>query len=280
MTDRRCAELSEAAGESLGATATTAESWLLVESAGTWPRDVSDAPTLDLHERAVVGAWLESTPASRLLYIRRPGRSHRRRTVFVVRAGERERHVRRLELDGSLAGVDLERDGEVTGQALVLVCGHGSRDACCALRGTAVFGALRPHIGADELWLSSHQGGHRFAANVLVLPAGIQLGRVAPDGAQQLVNAALGGSIDLEHYRGRTAYNQRAQAGERHARTVSGILALDGLLLASDDGALVRFVDEAGVEYCAIVDEEEGPVLPASCGVEPTPQKVVSARAG
>ncbi len=65
----------------------------------------------------------------------------------------------------------------------MLVCGHGTRDACCALRGTAVYSRLADHLGDDELWISSHQGGHRFATNVLVLPSGIQLGRVPLESA-------------------------------------------------------------------------------------------------
>ncbi len=77
---------------------------------------------------------------------------------------------------------------------LVLVCGHGSRDACCARLGTAVYGALDSRFLDVELWLSSHQGGHRFAANVLVLPTGIQLGRVDPENAVALTASALAGA--------------------------------------------------------------------------------------
>ncbi|HEX4747294.1 MAG TPA: sucrase ferredoxin [Gaiellaceae bacterium] len=279
MTGGRCAEISEAAGEPLGATATTARSWLLIESVGTWPRDVSDAPTLDEPDRAAVRAWLESTPTGRLLYIRRPGRRRGSRAVFVVRAAERQTEVRRLDAHASLAEVDLARDGEVVDAQLVLVCGHGSRDACCALRGTAVYGALESRLGEDELWLSSHQGGHRFAANVLLLPQGIQLGRVAPTRAGTLLDAALAGTIDLTHYRGRTAYTQREQAGERLVREANGILELADLRLIGDDGEFVRFVDVSGVEHRVVVDECDGPTLPASCGVPPAPQKVLTARA-
>lgn len=279
MTDGRCAELSEAAGERLGATATTAENWLLVEVGGTWPRDVSNASTLDEPDRAVVLGWLEATPASRLLYLRRPGGPRAARSVYVVHAAERATEVRRLEIDGSLAGLDLAHDGEVVDTSLVLVCGHGSRDACCALRGTAVFGALDGRVGDDELWLTSHQGGHRFAANVLVLPAGIQLGRVSPDDGPRLVHAALTGTIDLEHYRGRTAYTQRGQAAERLVRERAGIVELGGLRLGGDDGTIVRFVDESGMEHRAVIVEEDGPTLPASCGTTAEPQRIVTARA-
>jgi hypothetical protein len=280
MTGGRCADLSEEAGESLAATATMVRNWLLVEVRGTWPRDVSDLTTLDERERAAISAWLEGIPSSRLLFIRRPGRARDRRLVFVVRATEDEGEVRRLELGSTaeLADIDLAVDGEVTDAPLVLVCGHGMRDPCCALRGSAVYGSLAARLAADQLWLSSHQGGHRFAANVLVLPGGIHLGRVALEDAPRVVGDALAGRIVLEHYRGRTAYSTREQAAERVVREVSGLASLSDVRLVGDDGVHVRFVDSAGREYRAVIDDESGRKVPASCGVEATPQPHVSAR--
>jgi hypothetical protein len=280
MTNRRCADLSAEAGESLAATATTVHNWLLVEVRGTWPRDVSDLTALDTGERAALTAWLESVPSSRLLFIRRSGRARDRRLVFVVRATEHEADVRRFELGttAGLADVDLTVDGEVTDAQLVLVCGHGTRDACCALRGSAVYGALAAHLAPDELWLSSHHGGHRFAANVLVLPHGIHLGRVTPEDAPRVVGDALAGRIELEHYRGRTVYSAREQAAERAVREVGGLVSLSDMRLVGDDGVHVRFVDAAGRGYRASIDEGPGPTVPASCGVAPMPQPHVTAR--
>jgi len=280
MTNGRCAELSEAAGESIAATATTAHNWLLVEVRGTWPRDVTDATALDDTERTSVRAWLEEVPSSRLLFIRRPGRACDKRLVFVVRAGERETGVRRIELDGrdTLGDVDLGVDGDMTDTQLVLVCGHGTRDACCALRGSAVYGALGAVVAHDELWLSSHQGGHRFAANVLVLPGGIQLGRVPPEHAARIVRDALAGRIAIEHYRGRTAYSPREQAAERAVRESSGLVSLLDLKLAGDDGTNVRFVAAGGREYCASVEQAMGATVPVSCGAQPELQIHLGAR--
>ena len=280
MTNGRCAELSEAAGESIAATATTAHNWLLVEVRGTWSRDVTDATALDDTERTSVRAWLEEVPSSRLLFIRRPGRACDKRLVFVVRAGERETGVRRIELDGrdTLGDVDLGVDGDMTDTQLVLVCGHGTRDACCALRGSAVYGALGAVVAHDELWLSSHQGGHRFAANVLVLPGGIQLGRVPPEHAARIVRDALAGRIAIEHYRGRTAYSPREQAAERAVRESSGLVSLLDLKLAGDDGTNVRFVAVGGREYCASVEQAMGATVPVSCGAQPELQIHLGAR--
>jgi hypothetical protein len=280
VTSERCADISEAAGEPISATATTAANWLLVEVRRAWPRDVADDGGLDARSAAKVAAWLEEIAGSKLMFIRRPGKvAGERLLAFVVRATETESHVRRLELDaaGGLGCVDLASDGTVVDGQLVLVCGHGTRDACCALRGRAVLGALAGDVAPDDLWLSSHQGGHRFAANVLLLPSGIQLGRVSPENAAPIVGDALAGRISLEHYRGRTAYTRREQAAERVVRESLGLVRASGLTLLGDDGTEVRFVDEGGREHRAVPEELAGPSVPASCGIEPEPQRHVAA---
>ena len=276
MTSSRCADLSEAAGEPISATATNALNWLLVELRGTWPRDVSDLGGFDPESRTAIATWLEQTQSSRVLFIRRPGSTRRQRTVFVVRASEHQPLVRRLELDAD--GFDLARGGDEVSAPLVLVCGHGTRDACCALRGSAVFGALRETVPPDDLWLSSHQGGHRFAANVLVLPAGIQLGRVTSGDAADVVGDALKGRIALEHYRGRVAYTAREQAAESAVREARGLVRATDLTLVGDDGKRVAFRDVDGQELVAIPHDVAGPAVPASCGAEPEPRQHHAAR--
>jgi hypothetical protein len=280
MTGGRCADLSEAAGESLAATATNVLEWLLVEVPGAWPRDVSDGERLDAPTRAAISAWQEQRPSSRLLFIRRPGQASARRVVYVVTASERKQEVRRIDLEdaGALAHVDLAQAGAVVDRQLVLVCGHGTRDACCALRGRAVFGALEAEVAPSDLWLSSHQGGHRFAANVLVLPAGIHLGRVATGNATHVVGEALDGRVALEHYRGRTAYTARQQAAERAVREAHGLVGLSDLRLVDETGDEVGFVDGSGQEHRAVSEEVAGPRVPASCGTQPEPQSHLSAR--
>jgi hypothetical protein len=276
----RCADLSELAGEPLGATATTAENWLLVEVPGTWQRDVADGAGLPDAASDAARAWLDATPSSRLLFLRRPGRTRAGATLaFVVRAGESDPEVRRFELASAsaLAEVDLVRGGETTATPLVLVCGHGARDACCVIRGTAVYRALGKELADDRLWLSSHQGGHRFAANVLVLPAGIHLGRVTPAESASVVGRALSGRIDLAHYRGRSAYPARVQAAELAVRTELELDAIGELALV-DEGEAVRFRGPDGREHAAVVEERIGPSVPASCGAELEPQIGFGAR--
>lgn len=280
MSDSRCSYVSRAAGELLTATATTAEHWLLVEVRGGWSRDVGKSEALPEPARKAVSAWLEQTPGSRLLFVRRPARTMGPFLAFVVHAPESGGSVRRFSLDSldDLASVDLSRDGDASGAQLVLVCGHGSRDACCALRGTPVFSALAPGLGDEELWISSHQGGHRFAANVVVLPAAVQLGRVEPEEAAEVVARALEGRIELGRYRGRTCYEALVQAAEHEVRASEGFDRLDDLRLVNVSGSAVRFRGSDGAEHAVEVAGELGPSVMVSCGTDLEPQPAFTAR--
>jgi hypothetical protein len=275
----RCSEASLAAGETLAATATTVERWLLLEVAGTWPRDVGSEGALPETAASVARDWLAKTPRSRLLFLRRPGRRAGGAAAYVVQADADRREVRRLDLARleDLAASDLDRDGEAVDTALVLVCGHGSRDACCALFGTPVYGAVADVQAADS-WISSHQGGHRFAANVLILPAGIQLGRVEPERAAGLVRDVVAGRIELDRYRGRTFHEPVVQAAEIAVRRTTGLVGVDDLRVDGVDGARIRFVARDGRAFDAEVEQLSGPVVPASCGADPEEQTLLRAR--
>lgn len=280
---RRCSALSLEAGEGLAATATHATEWLVIEVPGPWPRDAASGEGLPGDVREVVVAWRDGGAGEarrRLLFVRRPGRTGAARLVFLVAATEERAEARRLALDdlSDLAGVELEAAGEPVGSGLVLVCGHGSRDRCCASAGTAVFGALARSLGEEELWISSHQGGHRFAANVLVLPTGIQLGRVDPARAPTIVGAALAGEIDLDHYRGRACYAPEAQAAEHAVRAATGLTGIHDVRLQGVDGPAIAFRGTDGAVYRAVVERRPGPEVPPSCGEHPERQSALVGR--
>ena len=279
--DLRCSDASRAAGEQLSATATSALRWLLVEVPGAWARDVADAGPLPAPAHEALQAWVAATPRSRLLFLRKPGAQARSPAVFAVRTEEGASEVRRIDIanHAELAELDLDRAGEPFDARLILVCGHGSRDRCCALRGTSVFAALARQLGGkDELWLSSHHGGHRFAANAFVLPLGLHLGRLDAQNAPSVIARALEGRIDLDHYRGRTLYEPRIQAAEHALRRELGLDSVDDLALDVVEDGLVRFRTADGAVHSAVVEEVAGPVVPASCGAAAEPQPAFSAQ--
>ncbi len=130
---------------------------------------------------------------------------------------------------------------------------------------------------AGHLWQSSHQGGHRFAANVLVLPWGVQLGRVEPGDARRVAAELTAGRIPLDHYRGRTLYAPPVQAAEVAVRRELGLERVDDLRLTGADAGTVTFATPRG-DAVATVELRVGPVLPPSCGAEPEPTEVWAAR--
>lgn len=261
-----CSELARDAGIPLAGTATRAERWLLVEHDAPWGRDAVADSELPAAVTEALGRF-----DGRVLLLRRPGRSRdARRTAFVASTTEAGGELRRLDLERleDVAAVDPQGDGEPVVGPLVLVCTHRRRDACCARLGVPVYNALRPHVAAGLLWRSSHHGGHRFAANVLALPAGIQLGRVAPSEASAVAALLAEGRIPLDRYRGRTLHAPEVQAADAALRAREGLDRVgDVRLVAHEGGSVVLATPRATHELR--VEERPGPELPASCGAEP-----------
>ncbi len=258
-----CSELSLAAGEELAGTATAARRWLLVEMRGGWGRDAVADSGLSGEVRETLEAF-----EGRVLLIRRPGRRH---GVAVVQAEATEGggQARQLELGSleDLPSADLAA-GSPLERPLVLVCAHGRRDACCARLGVPLHDALAAHLPAGSLWQVSHLGGHRFAPNVLVVPFGVQLGRVPVREAPAIAATLSAGRIPLDYYRGRTLYDAPVQAAEIALRRRLGLDGVGDLQLLSHACNTVRFV-AGGREMTVHVQELSGPTVPASCGAEP-----------
>jgi hypothetical protein len=111
-----------------------------------------------------------------------------------------------------------------------LVCTNGARDPCCAIRGPAVAQALE-RARPGQVYECSHLGGHRFAANVLVLPDGLCFGRLDARAAAELADELDAGRLPLEYLRGRSAYAPEQQAPEILVRRELGLVAADDLTL-------------------------------------------------
>ncbi len=126
--------------------------------------------------------------------------------------------------------VSARRDG-----GLVLVCGNGRRDRCCARFGPPTWRLLAAAIG-EEAWLSTHQGGHRYAGTGICLPEGVAYGFLAPAEAEPLLAARRDGAIHLPCFRGRTFHDAPVQAADALLRASRGEAALDRLAARSISG--------------------------------------------
>ena len=72
----------------------------------------------------------------------------------------------------------------------IMVCTHGSRDACCGKFGYPFYRTLRYQYATPEglrVWRTSHIGGPRFAPTLMDLPEGRYWGHLEPQAVESLV---------------------------------------------------------------------------------------------
>ena len=268
-----CADLSRTRGEPLGATASRIDHWLLVEYRGAWRRDILGGSLLSPKVKTHLREHLELLRPARLLFVKQPERraaSGRRVLLASTTPGaerllglevEHQDDLRDVDLAGALAGG--EAPFSPVADPVLVVCTHGKRDRCCARYGGPLYDALRAAAPPGEVWQSTHVGGDRFAGNVVALPQGTFHGRVDPGDVPALLRALAKRRVDLDRYRGRSAYPFAVQAAERALRETEGLLGLDDLVLlgserSGDDAWRVRFRTPDGATHRLDVVAELG----------------------
>ena len=220
-----CATASQERDEPLAATASRVERWLLVEHRGPWgPASVPSSRMPVAAARAL--AATAATARARLLLLRRPAGvpCDDGRWVFAVNSlpGAEQVLARHVSDDAEL--LDLEPPyGPATpgwapvGSPLLLVCTHGRHDRCCATRGRPVARALAA-AHPQATWECSHVGGDRFAANLVVLPEGLYVGRVDAADVVSVVTELAAGRLPAGHVRGRSSLPLPTQAAQEFVR--------------------------------------------------------------
>jgi hypothetical protein len=245
-----CADVSHAHAESLAATASRVDNWILLEYRRLWSRDPIRGSGVSDEVKAHLRDNLRALPNSRLLFIRRPERRDGPRfAVFYGNSLETDQAFYALEVSDyeELLEVDFARPGaRRLEHPLLVVCTHGKRDRCCAKYGRPLYDELREQAEPEWVWQSTHVGGDRFAGNVVCLPRGLYFGRVERPDVWPLLDELLAGRIPLEHYRGRSCYAFVVQAAERRVREESGLTGFDDLRLVgcertSEAAWVVRF---------------------------------------
>jgi len=285
----RCAAASADRDEPLVGTASTVRSFVLVEHAGPWGvdalRDARMPPGADaLREAVRRGA---SRARVRALLIRRPRGSAAAPSggvrVFGVRADAHEPWVESAVLSdwAAVADLDLARLGAGLSlglprveEAVALVCTHGRHDVCCAERGRPVAAALAASH-PEQTWETSHIGGDRYAANLLLLPDGLYHGRVTAEVAPRILDALLDGQVSPPWLRGRSGLRMGVQAAELALREHLGERGVRALRVVSwrpagdervDPGGIARWRHlPSGRTYEVVVTARRGPASQLTC---------------
>ena len=254
-----CSELSLALGEPLHATASFARAWVLVEEPAPWGRKaVAEAGLGELEQRAkalgvrvgLVRRGRERSATGRRAFLVHcgPGRAFVEEAEAADAAALDDRTLERLAA-GERPGLGAERP-----EPLYLVCTNGRRDVCCGRAGRDLVRALGPELG-EQLWETSHIGGHRFAPNLVCLPHGLVYGRLDVDSARVVVQAYEARRLELDHLRGRSSLEPAEQAADVFVRRATGRVGLE---------------DDPASELRVHVESEPlDPPRPESCDGEP-----------
>ncbi|USZ48855.1 sucrase ferredoxin [Halomonas sp. DN3] len=216
-----CTDLSREAGDPLPGSGAHAERNLLISwPRARWQRNLRHASDMAPDLVAQLDALAASGRRVNLIHRRdQPAEVHE-----VILMPER----RRLQLDRSAllafvealaAGEDLERwPSTPQHHDLVLCCTHGKKDKCCARYGyrsyKALARAVEEHRLPFDVWESSHLGGCRFAASIILLSPVRKYGRIEPDQALPMLQAEAQGQRFLPGYRGASHLTPAQQCAE------------------------------------------------------------------
>ena len=282
LTDlSRCSAASRHRGDPQAGTAPVASRWLLVEHPGPWAKKPMETPPLI----GALGAAVDRTCGSfggKVLLVRRPGR---REPGDEVKSWFAVDTVRRTQVRGVWrTSDDLLAAAHALGSPLsgsdedarpmVLVCTHGTRDACCAVRGRPIVAALARAL-PDEVWECTHLGGHRFAGTLLSLPDGTCLGRLDPDTAVGAVMAHREGRVDGRYLRGQTRWVPEVQAALAAVLSAHGPASVEDLVPGAvddrGDHTRVEVLVRGSLPDRVVVDvvAEALPDAPLTCGDKP-----------
>lgn len=293
----RCSEFPTPPAEPLPGTAKRGNLVVALEYPHGWGRDVLDGEAFGAELSAALKGHLKRFGAS-LQLIRQPGKTGQQRTqriCFVAFGGGvgQPAVLERYEMNDPAGILELDLSGpgrnpgarEVT-HPIVLICTHGKRDMCCALKGRPLAASLQSCHNPEQIWESSHTKGHRFAPAVLLLPWGYSYGRLNFLAAQELVAAANRGELYLPANRGCGRFDAPGQVAELAVaaqlqaagqQITPGSLEVSDLPPHSGAGAIDtascqrRVQTPQGAAYEVSLQQRQVPEVLSSCGGQPAP---------
>ena len=255
----RCSLDSLGAEEEMYGTATSVETWLVLEYNGRWSGDAFRDSKIPEPVKAAVNRHLGTFPNSRLQLVRKQEPGGDGIKLFIAQSREKNSTLYEITLDRYEDLLDLDigaiindRGSELK-EPLFLICTNGEHDKCCGKFGMPVYMEASAGICGESAWQTTHVGGHRFASTLVCLPHGLYYGRLREGKtAEEIFGEYKEGRIKLESYRGRSCYAPPVQAAEYFLRKETGIRDISAFYLRdtkAEDG-------EIKVDFLSVDDEK------------------------
>ncbi len=282
---------SDGPAEPLAGTAKVAPLFIALEHHLGWSHDILDGGVYGEELTAKLKTWLKNQGAS-LQLIRRPGRTATTEdttlNLFIAHAGAAQPFMEHLQVTHArdLLQLQLELGTPTTGARevhypLLLVCTHGKRDVCCAVKGRPL-AAAAAKVHPNLVWETSHLKGHRFAPATALLPWNIAYGRLSAPQMIEVLNDAVAGTWNPTGCRGRGVFAAAAQVAELAVRRDLGLwgftdVADVAVSKIDNDHAVaavkLRLPEGSQIEKTVRLQVVETDGVIASCGDEPKTQR-------
>ena len=274
---KTCSENSIQASEKIFSTAPHVNFWLLIEYNGKWEEKAFNNCDIDIKVKHVIRKLAKEHLNSRIQLIRNEYQSNNHIKFYIAITKEAEKKVYEFKIKSYHDILNINFDSELSDKNLksipiLLVCTHGSYDNCCGEKGLELFYHLSKNEKDFEVWQTTHLGGHRFAANILILPGGIYYGRINNNNYKKIKNSYLNNKLEVDFLRGRCFYHPDVQAAEYYLRSELNYSFLNNLNLISqsstENGVFnVTFENEESKKVFELIIEKNDKALQllASC---------------
>lgn len=284
-----CSDSSREAGEPIAGSATPYRVWLLLEYRPVWQAKAAKPGNNTIVEQATkhIHAALNAAPDSKLLFIRQQSRKDGPLTAFIVYSDEANPRSYRITFDDYADLLNFPLADMLNGTIdeslrhdapVYTVCAHKERDRACGTYGWGVYTTLTQSAG-EQVWQSTHIGGHRFAATMIAFPHGTYYGHLDAGEAPALLQAEQNGAMLLSKVRGRACYPKPTQAADVKLREQLSLTQYNALrhvetVETADNAWRVTFADAANTHHTVAVTKHESDfTVYASTGNE-TPDHV------
>ncbi|MEW6145103.1 MAG: sucrase ferredoxin [Thermodesulfobacteriota bacterium] len=230
-----CSLDSLGADEDMYGTATTVETWLALEYDGRWSGEAFRESYIPETVKAAFKRYQDTFPNPRLQLVKKRKRSPDGIKLFMAHSREKDSVLYEATLGAYEDLCDRDIDslfGERAKEPLFLICTNGEHDKCCGKFGMPVYMEAAEGMYGENVWQSTHLGGHRFASTFVCLPHGLYYGRVREGKtAERIFGEYKNGRIELMSYRGRSCYSAPVQAAEYFLRRETGVREISAFYL-------------------------------------------------
>lgn len=273
-----CFEHSINANEDMFATSPRTHLWILLEYNDSWEEKAFNTCKIDSEVKNHIRAFAGTEPKSRIQLIKNPNNhdgANIRLYVVITRPGETNLYEFTLSSYEDILDIDFEKslkEKTPITKYLILICTHGSYDECCSKYGLEIFNHLNGIQSDYEIWQTTHVGGHRFAANIVILPDGIFYGRVNPDNIDSIIETHSKNNLKLNTLRGICTNDPDVQAADYLLRKQKGVTGINHIIFKSTklaENGLITMVfknTQSGKQYeITISKNDKALFLLASC---------------